>query len=285
MMKMRMKMKMMRIGSPLHTACSLPPAMRTSNPALGPNIFESFALAPATSPMTLDGTALQGTAMTLEGTVQKSFILLVLAMLSACFTWNTALGIGVPLGLGGAIGGFIVAAGLCFRKEWAPGLEPVYAILEGLFLGLISAIMDRVYTGIIAQAVMLTFGTFFALLAAYKTGLIQPSEKFKLGVMAATGGILAVYLISLVLRLFGSQMPFIHQSGVIGIAFSGFVVVIAALNLVLDFDFVEEGCEKRAPRYFEWYAAFGLMVTLVWLYVEILRLLSKLRSREAAEEA
>jgi uncharacterized YccA/Bax inhibitor family protein len=217
--------------------------------------------------------------MTLQGTVQKSFILIVLAMLSACFTWKTANGIGLPLGIGGAIGGFIVGLVLCFKKEWAPGLAPVYAILEGLFLGAISAFMEHVYTGIVAQAVMLTFGTFLALLAAYTTGLIKPSENFKLGIMAATGGIALVYLISIILRLFGLQMPLIHESGVIGIAFSGFVVVIAALNLVLDFDFIEDGCENRAPRYFEWYAAFGLMVTLVWLYIEILRLLSKLRSR------
>lgn len=217
--------------------------------------------------------------MTLQGTVQKSFILLVLAMLSACFTWKTANGIGVTVGIGGAIAGFIVCIVLCFKKEWAPGLAPAYAILQGLFLGAISAIMERVYTGIVVQSVMLTFGTFFALLAAYTTGLIKPSEKFKLGLIAVTGGIALVYLVSIGLRLFGIQMPFIHDSGPIGIAFSAFVVVIAALNLVLDFDFIENGCESGAPRYFEWYAAFGLMVTLVWLYIEILRLLSKLRSR------
>src|SRR5262245_6409797 len=125
--------------------------MRTSNPALGPITFESHTLSPTTSPMTL------------QGTVQKSFILLALAVLSACFTWNTAHGIGLLLGVVGAIGGFIVAAVLCFKREWAPVLAPVYAVLEGLFLGLISAIMDRVYTGIVAQAVMLTFGIFFAL--------------------------------------------------------------------------------------------------------------------------
>jgi uncharacterized YccA/Bax inhibitor family protein len=217
--------------------------------------------------------------MTLQGTVQKCFILMALAAVSACFTWKTASGIGLGVGVVGGIGGFLVAMALCFKKEWAPALAPVYAVLEGLFLGAISAFMENVYTGIVAQAVMLTFGTFLALLAAYTTGLIKPSENFKLGIVAATGGIALVYLISIVLRLFGLQMPLIHQSGVIGIAFSGFVVVIAALNLVLDFDFIEDGCENRAARYFEWYAAFGLMVTLVWLYVEILRLLSKLRSR------
>jgi uncharacterized YccA/Bax inhibitor family protein len=217
--------------------------------------------------------------MTLQGTVQKSFILLFLTILSACFTWKTATGIGYPVGIGGGIAGFIVCIVLCFKKEWAPGLAPVYAILEGLFLGAISAIMERVYSGIVAQAVMLTFGTFFALLAAYSTGLIKPSENFKLGIIAATGGIALVYIVTIVLGLFGISMPFIHDSGAIGIAFSAFVVVIAALNLVLDFDFIEQGCAHQAPRYFEWYAAFGLMVTLIWLYVEILRLLSKLRSR------
>jgi len=217
--------------------------------------------------------------MTLQGTVQKSFILLGLAAISACFTWKTSTGIGAAAGIIGALGGLLVCVVICLKKEWAAGLAPVYAILQGLFLGLISAITDRVYTGIVAQAVMLTFGTFCALLAAYTTGMIKPSEKFKLGIVAATGGIALVYLISIVLRLLGMHMPLIHQSGVIGIAFSAFVVVIAALNLVLDFDFVENGCENRAPQYFEWYAAFGLMVTLVWLYVEILRLLSKLRSR------
>lgn len=217
--------------------------------------------------------------MTLQGTVQKSFILLVLAIVSACFTWKTASGIGMPVAIGGAIGGFIVCLVLCFKKEWAPALAPAYAILEGLFLGAISAVMERAYNGIVGQAVMLTFGTFFALLAAYTTGLIKPSENFKLGIVAATGGIALVYLLSIVLRMFGIQMPFIHDSGAFGIAFSVFVVVIAALNLVLDFDFIENGCEARAPRYFEWYAAFGLLVTLVWLYIEILRLLSKLRSR------
>lgn len=217
--------------------------------------------------------------MTLQGTVQKSFILLALAVVSACFTWKTVSGIGLTLGIAGGIGGFIVAMVLCFKKEWSPGLAPAYAILKGLFLGAISALMERSYQGIVGQAVMLTFGTFFALLAAYTTGLIKPSENFKLGIFAATGGIALVYLVSLGLRIFGIQMPFIHDSGPIGIAFSVFVVVIAALNLVLDFDFIENGVESRAPRYFEWYAAFGLMVTLVWLYIEILRLLYKLRSR------
>jgi uncharacterized YccA/Bax inhibitor family protein len=241
--------------------------MRTSNPALGAKTFlpENYALT--------------AEPMTLQGTVNKSFILLGLTVLSAAFTWRTANGIGAPLAIVGAIGGFITCMILCFKNSWAPVLAPAYAILEGLFLGAISAFFEKAFNGIVGQAVMLTFGTFFALLSAYSTGMIKPSENFKLGIVAATGGIALVYLVTLVLSLFHIHVPFIHQGGWFGIAFSGFVVVIAALNLVLDFDFIEGGCASRAPRYMEWYAAFGLLVTLIWLYVEILRLLSKLRSR------
>jgi uncharacterized YccA/Bax inhibitor family protein len=130
------------------------------------------------------------------------------------------------------------------------------------------------------QAVGLTFGTLAALLMAYRSGLIKATENFKLGVVAATGGIALLYLVNIGMGFFGKSMPFIHDSGLMGIAFSGFVVVIAALNLVLDFDFIERGVEQQAPKYMEWYAAFGLLVTLVWLYLEILRLLSKLQSRD-----
>jgi uncharacterized YccA/Bax inhibitor family protein len=156
---------------------------------------------------------------------------------------------------------------------------PIYALLEGLFLGGISAIFEAQYPGIVIQAVSLTFGTLFCLLLAYRSGIIKVTENFKLGVAAATGGIALIYLATLVLGLFGVRMPFIHESGLIGIGFSLFVVVIAALNLVLDFDFIESGAKSGAPKYMEWYAAFGLMVTLIWLYIEILRLLAKLRSR------
>jgi uncharacterized YccA/Bax inhibitor family protein len=139
--------------------------------------------------------------------------------------------------------------------------------------------MELKYPGIAFQAITLTFGTLFALLAVYKSGLINVTENFKLGVAAATGGIFLVYLASFVMGFFGVSMPYIHGSGLMGIGFSVFVIIIAALNLVLDFDFIEEGAKRGAPRYMEWYAAFGLLVTLVWLYIEILRLLSKLRSR------
>ena len=152
-------------------------------------------------------------------------------------------------------------------------------MLEGFALGGISAIFEAQYSGIVIQAVGLTLGTLAILLLAYKTGLIKPTENFKLMIVSATGGIMVLYLISFVMSMFGSGIGFIHSNGLFGIGFSLFVVAIAALNLVLDFDFIEEGSERGLPKYMEWFAAFSLMVTLVWLYLEILRLLAKLRSR------
>lgn len=161
-------------------------------------------------------------------------------------------------------------------KEWAGVTAPLYALAEGFLVGGISAIFERMYPGIVIQAVMLTFGTLAALLMAYKSGLIKATENFKLGVVAATGGIALLYIVSMVMRFaFDKPIGFIHESSTFGILFSVFVVVIAALNLVLDFDFIEKG----APKYMEWYGAFGLTVTLIWLYLEILRLLAKLRER------
>jgi uncharacterized YccA/Bax inhibitor family protein len=156
---------------------------------------------------------------------------------------------------------------------------PVYAAFEGLLLGGISAMYEQRYEGIVINAVALTFGTLAALLLAYRAGLVRATENFKLGIFAATGGIALVYLISMVMGFFGRSIPYIHESGLIGIGFSLFVVTIAALNLVLDFDFIERGAELGAPRYMEWVGAFGLLVTLVWLYLEILRLLAKLQDR------
>jgi uncharacterized YccA/Bax inhibitor family protein len=185
----------------------------------------------------------------------------------------------VPWMFGGMIVGLIFALITFFKKTAAPYTAPIYALAEGVFLGALSAMMELKYPGIAFQAITLTFGTLFALLAVYKSGLINVTENFKLGVAAATGGIFLVYLASFVMGFFGVSMPYIHGSGLMGIGFSVFVIIIAALNLVLDFDFIEEGAKRGAPRYMEWYAAFGLLVTLVWLYIEILRLLSKLRSR------
>jgi len=242
--------------------------MRTSNPMMKESVF--------TQTVTGAGT------MTLQGAVNKTIALLALVVIGASYSWNLFYNQGPeavqPWMIGGLIGGFVFAMVTIFKATWAPKTAPVYAVLEGLALGGISAFFEARFPGIVIQAVGLTFGTLFALLFAYKARLIRATENFKLGVFAATGGIAVVYLISFVGRMFGWQMPVIHESGPMGILFSLFVVVVAALNLVLDFDFIERG-DGVAPRYMEWYAAFGLILTLVWLYLELLRLLSKLRER------
>jgi uncharacterized YccA/Bax inhibitor family protein len=252
--------------------------MRSGNPALKDTTFLDLG----------SGTVVRrdGDAMTLVGTVNKTGLLLLLCVITATFAWSqisfTAAG---PVGAGpylwgGAIGGLVLALVTAFKKEWSPVTAPLYALVEGFFLGAISAMYNHRFEGIVLQAVMLTIGTLFALLFAYRSGLIRATENFKLGVAAATGGIALLYLVTMGLGMFGINVPYIHESGLIGIGFSLFVVVIAAMNLVLDFDFIETGVEQNAPKYMEWYGAFGLMVTLVWLYVEFLRLLSKLQSRD-----
>ena len=252
--------------------------MRSGNPVLGENTFLDIGSGNVV-------TGGESSTMTLNGAVNKTGLLLAMLIVAAAFTWSRFTGPEsmpqvLPWLATGAIGGFIVALITVFKKEWSPVTAPVYAVLEGLFLGGFSAMMELRFPGIVMQAVVLTFGTLFALLAAYRSGLIKATENFKLGVVAATGGIALLYLVNIGMGFFGKSMGFINGSSTIGIAFSGFVVVIAALNLVLDFDFIEKGVEQRAPKYMEWYAAFGLMVTLVWLYLEILRLLAKLQSRD-----
>jgi uncharacterized YccA/Bax inhibitor family protein len=221
--------------------------------------------------------------MTVNGTVHKTAALLFLVVCASAYTWYLVrahgMAVATPWMVGGGLGGLVFALVTIVKKAWAPFTAPIYALLEGLLLGALSAAMAARFEGIVFQAVGLTFGTLFCLLLAYRSGLIRATENFKLGVFAATGGIALIYLVGLVLNLFGKNIPYIHQSGWVGIGFSLFVVVIAALNLVLDFDFIEQGATHSLPKYMEWYAAFGLMVTLIWLYVEILRLLSKLRSR------
>ena len=220
--------------------------------------------------------------MTIQGTVNKTLIILLFLMLGAIWVWDMFYNqnpLFYPMMILGFIGGLVVAIVTIFKKEWSPFTAPVYGLLEGLALGGISSIVEAMYPGIVIQAVALTFGTLFALLFAYKSRLIKATENFRLGVAAATGAIFMIYMATIVLGMFGVGIPFIHESGLIGIGFSLFVVTIAALNLVLDFDFIETGAESGVPKFMEWYAAFGLMVTLVWLYIEILRLLAKLRSR------
>jgi uncharacterized YccA/Bax inhibitor family protein len=179
----------------------------------------------------------------------------------------------------GAIGGLVVAFVTVFKKEWSPLTAPLYAALEGLALGGLSALLETKYPGIAIQSVGLTFATLAAMLLAYRSGLIKPTEKFRLGVVAATGAIALYYLVSLGLQLFGVAMPFLQGNSTASIVVSVVIVVVAALNLILDFDFIETGVRAGAPKYLEWYGAFGLMVTLIWLYLEILRLLAKSRSR------
>ena len=252
---------------------------RSGNPALKDSTFLDLS----------SGSMVAGDAgtMSLNGTVNKTGLLLLLTVLTAAFAWSktmTATGEVAPGAMiyliGGAIGGLVLALVTTFKKEWAPVTAPMYALVEGFFLGSISAIYNAQFQGIVLQAIMLTFGIMFALLFAYRSGLIKATENFKLGVAAATGGIFVIYLATIVLRMFDINIPYIHESGLIGIGFSLFVVVIASLNLVLDFDFIENGVEAGAPKYMEWYGAFGLMVTLVWLYLELLRLLAKLKSRD-----
>lgn len=252
--------------------------MRSGNPALSESTFLDLASGSVvTSP---------DQAMTINGTVNKTGILLLLTVITAAFAWSQAIGADGQIApgamiyaIGGAIGGLILALVTVFKKEWSPVTAPMYALVEGFFLGAISAVFEARFPGIVFQAVLLTFGTLFALLVAYRSGLIKVTENFKLGVVAATGGIALLYLASFVLSFFNINVPVIHEASWLGIAFSLFVVVVAALNLVLDFDFIENGAAARAPKYMEWYGAFGLMVTLVWLYVEFLRLLSKLNQR------
>lgn len=225
----------------------------------------------------------RGEAMTVQGAVNKTAVLLVITAAAATYTWQLfAKGqTAAPNAwiVGGAIAGFIIAIITTFKKQWAPITSPLYAVAEGLFIGGISYIYEQQFHGIVGQAVMLTFGTLAALLAAYTTGIIRATSAFRRGVIAATGGVALVYLASLVLGLFGIQIPGIFGNGLIGIGFSAVVVTIAAMNLVLDFDLVEQGAQQSAPKYMEWYAGFSLLVTLVWLYLEILRLLSKLNRR------
>ena len=247
---------------------------KSGNPALGEKTFARLApVADADS------------AMTLQGTVNRIAFLLVLVFAGAAFTWwlfNTTgdFAIVAPFFYGGVFGGLVVAIVLAFKKHWAPYLSMIYAALEGLALGGLSALLDASYPGIAFQALLLTFGILLVLLAAYTTRLIRVTENFKLVIVSATGGIAVYYLISFVLSFFGIRAPLIHDNSWIGIGFTLVVVIIAALNLVVDFDFIEKGVESGAPRYMEWYAAFGILVTLVWLYVELLRLLAKLRSRD-----
>lgn len=239
--------------------------LRSGNPALREATFRGLVRAAGEE------------AMTLQGTVNKTGLSLLVVIAGAAVTWNME----NPqiLMVLGALGGFVVGLVTAFKKTVAPYTTLVYAALEGLFLGGISAIYEAQYSGIVIMAVGLTLGTLAALLAVYTSRLIRVTENFRLGVAAATGGIALFYLVSFVLGFFHVRIPYVHEAGIIGIGFSLFVVTIAALNLVMDFDFIENGAAMGAPKYMEWYGAFGLLVTLIWLYLEILRLLAKIMGK------
>lgn len=244
--------------------------LRTANPILSDKTFERTE-------------ALKAEAMTIQGTVNRTAVLLGLLVAAAAYTWHLV-GQGDPSAVmpwmfGGLIGGLVLGLITVFAQKAAPWTAPLYAICQGLFLGGISAIFDAQFRGIVIQAVGLTIGVLATLLVAYSLGFIRATPAFVKGIVAATGAICLVYLASLILGLFRIQMPFLHDTGPIGIGISLVIVVIAALNLVLDFAFIEQGAKQKAPKYLEWYGAFGLLVTLIWLYLEILRLLSKLRRR------
>jgi uncharacterized YccA/Bax inhibitor family protein len=243
--------------------------MRSGNPVLSNSTFTDVSQRGYSRPMTL------------TGVINRSILLLLLVAGTAAGVWtysNSHPSAIYPMVMVGTLGGFVVAMVTTFKRDWAPFTAPVYAVLQGVFIGGISLVMEQRFPGLVLQAVLLTFGVMFALLAAYQSRIIRPSETFKSVIVGATFGIVVVYLISMVLQLFfHTGIPLIHDSGPVGIIFSLVVVGIAALNLVLDFDFIENGVASGAPKWMEWYAAFGLTVTLVWLYIEVLRLLAKMR--------
>ena len=242
--------------------------IKSGNPALSKKTFDNLK-------------SKTGEVMTLDGAVNKIAISLAVLLFAAYYTYTNAVMNYVWVG---SIGGFIVALVTIYKKEWGPVTVPIYAVLEGLALGGISKLYAEMFEpGIVPQAISLTLGILIALLFAYKTKIIKVTENFKLGVFAATMGLLIVYLISYFMSVFGGTgLPIMNpaNASVLSIGFSIFVIVIASLNLVMDFDFIEKGVENGAPKYMEWYSAFGLLVTLIWLYVEILRLLAKLSSRD-----
>lgn len=221
--------------------------------------------------------------MTVQGAVNKSFILLFLLVCSASYTWWMAYNGQNPivLGIAGAILGFICVLVASFKPKTSPYLAPAYAVFEGLFIGAISAIIEaNYYPGIALQAVGATMVTFFVCFLLYRFKIVQVTEKFKSVVIAATLAIITYYLISWLISMFTSFIPVHYGNSWMSIGISVFVIVIAALNLFLDFDMIEQSARQRMPKYMEWFGAMGLIITLVWLYVEFLRLLSKLSSRD-----
>jgi uncharacterized YccA/Bax inhibitor family protein len=253
----------------------------SSNPAFSQDIFAGYDQVYGVE-------RTRSTATTVQGSVAKTFLLLAILSFTALWSWRSfdphqSLQLWLPIS---GIAGFIVAMVTIFRPSLAPVTAPIYAALEGVFLGIISRAYDFAFaakfqgtSGIALQAVMLTAGTLFVMLFVYSTGLVRVTEKLKAGIITATGALALFYLVTILLSLFHVQMPLVYSASPLGIGFSLFVVGLAAFNLLLDFDFIEKAAYAGAPKYMEWYGAFGLMVTLIWLYLEILRLLAKLSDR------
>lgn len=245
--------------------------MRSSNPVLKDSTFDSHAYLTGQAPVA---------RMTLSGTLNKCLLLFAILMATAIgsFVFIAANpGLLYPVALGGAIVGFVLALIITFKQNLAPALAPAYAGVQGLAVGAISLAFEARYPGVVLNAVLGTFGTMGAVLVLYRAGVLRATPMFVKTVVFATLGIVGIYVLNLVLRLFGLQFDPIYQSGPIGIGFSVVVCIVAALNFVLDFDTIDKGVAKGAPKSMEWYGAFGVTVTLVWLYLEMLRLLSKLR--------
>lgn len=246
----------------------------SKNPAFGENVFrKTFA-------------DVSNESMTVKGTVNKTMILLLLAVLGASFTWQKIAEAVNPAGVqgwlfGGLIVGFAFSLITIFRPKSAPWSAPLYALSEGVFLGGISAFLNLSYPGIVMNAVVLTFGVMFLMLLIYRTGWIKVDNKFKTGLLIATGAIGLFYVVIMVLNMFRVSTPFMYDTSLLGVGINLLIVAVAAANLLMDFDFIEKGSQSGAPKFMEWYGAFGLMVTLVWLYIELLRLLARFAGRRS----
>lgn len=240
------------------------------NPVLSEKAFQEVS-----SVLTTEGTIAtpRQARMTMAGAVNKSLLLGLLLTVTA--TWSYLYPNPLFLWLG-ALGGLGIVLVVVFKKAWSPWLAPLYAGLEGLFLGTISALYGGIYHGVVFQAITLTMAVFFSMLFLYKARIISVTDRFRAGVIMATAAIASVYILFFILSLFGIHLPFLHEGGLFGIGISLVIIGVAAMNLLLDFDFFEKGARFGAPLYMEWFAAMGLLITLVWLYVEILRLLAML---------
>lgn len=235
--------------------------LKSSNPAFSDKLLKGQYYA----------FAAEKTAMSVAGTINKTGFLTLILIGSATYAWQAKLPILLWIGI---IGGLIAAFATIFKPSWSPFSAPIYAGLEGLFIGSISVTYAQLYSGIIPKAVLLTIAILMTMLIAYRFKIIRATEKFRAGIVMATGGVFLFYCTTMLLRLFGVDTSIFFSGGILAIGLSLVIIVIASLNFILDFDFIEKGVKSELPRYFEWYGAFGIMVTLVWLYMEILRLLS-----------